>query len=331
MKKNRNFLLIPLDLTDRIHLESGPMRDLFSTIYNYSKDGIHTYRAPMSELARLINKSERRTISFVNILVKSGYITREQTVVISSRESKHAKYEYRANIEELLNRLDAGEDVRLVEEEKKSKKGEKISPIINDEKGENVGTKRVKNPAKKGEILGTQYKDIYKDRSKDSLYGAQAREDTETEYFKIFFLRNAKNPMAEVRRFVGWYEGQRWTDSRGKKYETLAQRCGLAYAWDFHEESGRLPENEMNGRFYEFLGDLYNQASEIGGIDPALILDMATRFEIPEPGKFYWFCKRKVMEWVESNLRVSQLAKIIHLGKDTHLSYKILDQRRANA
>lgn len=325
--KDRDFLLIQGDMQSRLHLRPGLMRDLFAIIYNYSKDGVNTYRASTEKMAEWLGCSERHVMDLINTLLKSGYINR-----VGKTKDKggngHEIFEYTTNYEELLERAKRGEVIRPLSITRRAKKGGESSPI---EKGGESSSERVVKVPKKGGESSSQYKDIDKDRSKDSLYGAQAREDAETEYFKIFFLRNAKNPMAEVRRFVGWYEGQRWTDSRGKKYETLAQRCGLAYAWDFHEKSGRLPENEMNDRFYEFLGDLYNQASEIGGIDPALILDMATRFEIPEPGKFYWFCKRKVMEWVESNLRISQLAKIIHLGKDTRLSYKILDQRRANA
>ena len=325
--KDRDFLLIQGDMQSRLHLRPGLMRDLFAIIYNYSKDGVNTYRASTEKMAEWLGCSERHVMDLINTLLKSGYINRVGKTKDKSGNG-HEIFEYTTNYEELLERAKRGEVIRPLSITRRAKKGGESSPL---EKGGESSSERVVKVPKKGGESSSQYKDIDKDRSKDSLYGAHAREDAETEYFKIFFLRNAKNPMAEVRRFVGWYEGQRWTDSRGKKYETLAQRCGLAYAWDFHEKSGRLPENEMNDRFYEFLGDLYNQASEIGGIDPALILDMATRFEIPKPGKFCWFCKRKVMEWVESNLRISQLAKAIHLGKDTRLSYKILDQRRVNA
>lgn len=86
-KDNRNFLLIPLDITDRIHLYSGPMRDLFANIYNFSKDGKHTYRASIDEIMAFLHVSENTARAYVNILLKSGFITRESKVVISKQES----------------------------------------------------------------------------------------------------------------------------------------------------------------------------------------------------------------------------------------------------
>ncbi len=317
--KDRDFLLIQGDMQSRLHLRPGLMRDLFAIIYNYSKDGVNTYRASTEKMAEWLGCSERHVMDLINTLLKSGYINRVGKTKDKSGNG-HEIFEYTTNYEELLERAKRGEVIRPLSITRRTKKGGESSPI---EKGGESSSERVVKVPKKGGESSSQYKDIDKDISKDSLYGAHAREDAETEYFKIFFLRNAKNPMAEVRRFVGWYEGQRWTDSRGKKYETLAQRCGLAYAWDFHEKSGRLPENEMNGRFYEFLGDLYNQAVKIGDIDPALFLDMTTRFEVPDSGRFRWFCKREVMDWVESHLQVAQVAKAAHLGKDTKLSYSI--------
>ena len=317
--KDRDFLLIQGDMQSRLHLRPGLMRDLFAIIYNYSKDGVNTYRASTEKMAEWLGCSERHVMDLINTLLKSGYINRVGKTKDKSGNG-HEIFEYTTNYEELLERAKRGEVIRPLSITRRAKKGGESSPI---EKGGESSSERVVKVPKKGGESSSQYKDIDKDISKDSLYGAQAREDTETEYFKIFFLRNAKNPMAEVRRFVGWYEGQRWTDSRGKKYETLAQRRGLAYAWEFREKSGRLPENEMNGRFYEFLGDLYNQAVKIGDIDPALFLDMATRFEVPDSGRFRWFCKREVMDWVESHLQVAQVAKATHLGKDTKLSYSI--------
>lgn len=320
-KDNRNFLLIPVDLTDRIHLYSGPWRDLWSTIYNFSKDGIHTYRAPMDELAASLHISERTAITIVNTLVESGYITREKKTVICSSESKHAKYEYKANIEGLLARLDAGEDVQPRPLVVLKKKGEKISPIIEGEKGEKISPQRVKKFPKKGEKISSQNKEYNKEYLKDSLFeSAHAREAEEREFYKIFFLNNAADPAAEVKRFVGYYQSKGWEDSAGRKYDTSEKRAGLAYGWDC-KSGQRLEKNDYTENFYKFLGALYDFAARRGDIDPMLILDVRGGFTF-ENGVFVWDCLPTVKAWFES-LAVEEMRARVwpYMGNGCKLKY----------
>ena len=303
-KDNRNFLLIPVDLTDRIHLYTGPWRDLWSTIYNFSKDGVHTYRAPMDELAESLHISERTAINIVNTLVESGYITREKKVVICKSESKHAKYEYKANIEGLLARLEAGEDVQPKPLIVLKKKGEKISPIIEDEKGEKISPKGVKNFPKKGEKISPQYKESIRNNKESLSESARAREAEEREFLKIFFLNNAADPAAEMKRFVGYYQSKGWQDNAGRKYDTADKRAGLAYGWDC-KSGDRLPKCEMTDNFYRFLGVLYKYAQERGGINPGQILDTRTAYKA-DGNRFFWVSSKEVQEWfkgIEPDLR----------------------------
>jgi DNA-binding Lrp family transcriptional regulator len=320
-KDSRNFLLIPVDLTDRIHLYSGPWRDLWSTIYNFSKDGIHTYRAPMDELAASLHISERTAITIVNTLVESGYITREKKTVICSSESKHAKYEYKANIEGLLARLDAGEDVQPRPLIVLKKKGEKISPIIESEKGEKISPKGVKKFPKKGEKISSQNKEYNKEYYKDSLFeSAHAREAEEREFYKIFFLNNAADPAAEVKRFVGYYQSKGWEDTAGRKYDTPEKRAGLAYGWEF-KSGQRLEKNERTDSFYKFINALYEHARVNGGIDPMLLLDTRGGFAYAD-GVFTWNCTATVKHWFEG-LGIDTMRSLVYpyMGYGCRLMY----------
>lgn len=300
-KDNRNFLLIPLDITDRIHLYSGPMRDLFANIYNFSKDGKHTYRASIDEIMAFLHVSENTARTYVNILLKSGFITRESKVVISKKESKHAKYEYMASIDGILARLDAGEDVWPV----LPKKGAKIAPIIDGEKGADSEGKRVQILSKKGANFEAQYNKESIRNNKESLSeSARAREAEEREFLKIFFLNNAADPAAEMKRFVGYYQSKGWQDNAGRKYDTADKRAGLAFGWDC-KSGDRLPKCEMTDNFYRFLGVLYKYAQERGGIEPGQLLDTHTAYKA-DGNRFFWVSSPAVQEWfkgIEPELR----------------------------
>ncbi len=300
-KDNRNFLLIPLDITDRIHLYSGPMRDLFANIYNFSKDGKHTYRASIDEIMAFLHVSENTARTYVNILLKSGFITRESKVVISKQESKHAKYEYMASIDGILARLDAGEDVWPV----LPKKGAKNAPIIDGEKGANFEGKRVQILSKKGANFEAQYNKESIRNNKESLSeSARAREAEEREFLKIFFLNNAADPAAEMKRFVGYYQSKGWQDNAGRKYDTADKRAGLAFGWDC-KSGDRLPKCEMTDNFYRFLGVLYKYAQERGGIEPGQLLDTRTAYKA-DGNRFFWVSSPAVQEWfkgIEPELR----------------------------
>lgn len=331
MKKENpaDFLLIPLWLTDRIHLSSGPWRDIFSTIYNFSKDGTHTFRAPIPELAAKVHISERSASKIVNTLVKAGYITREQKKVISKTESQHAKFEYKANIPDLLARLEAGEEVWPEE----PKKDEEISPIMEEKnspivekKGEKISGKGVKIFPKKGEKFSGQYKDYNKDSV--SIISLSARTDArageEREFFKIFFFNNAADPADEVRRFVGFYQSKGWEDSQGRRYDTSEKRAGLAYGWDFRSGT-RLPKGDGTDRFLKFLYDVYVLAETREDSPLDGLLDLNSKYKESREGILRWICSTAVYRWVES---VPQLIKPIlqkHYGAGAKIYFTCYD------
>ena len=333
--KDRDFLVIQYDMMTKLHLKPGPMRDLFAIIYNYSKDGIHTYRASMDALAEQIGVSERYAISLVNTLLASGYINREQKVVIctkgKNKESRHAKYEYTANYEQLLARVDAGEEIYPIPVKSlKMKKGEQSSSIFEGEKGEQSSSKRVNFVAKKGEqssskrvnfVAGINNKDnegIDKDISLSE--SAPAREAEEREFFIIFFLRNAADPAAETRKFVGWYQSRNWTSSDGVEYKTTKQRCGLAYAWNL-KGPGRLQKSEMTDRFYGFLKDLYVYAKALGGIEPWKIIDTHGGYYEMGQYRIGWRCLPEVRQWVQTNLDSIREIKNKYFGAQMNVTY----------
>ena len=148
---------------------------------------------------------------------------------------------------------------------------------------------------------------------------APAREAEEREFYKIFFLRNAGNPADEVRRFVGWYDSREWTDSRGRKYETMKQRAGLANTWDC-KSGTRLTPGESTEKFYKFLGSLYNYATKHGGIDPQLILDPRGGYRLKD-GDFTWDCTDTVRAWFESLGPMMRIPLNKYIGEGCKLFY----------
>ena len=313
-KDNRNFLLIPLDITDRIHLYSGPMRDLFANIYNFSKDGVHTYRATIDDIMAFLHVSENSARAYVNALLNSGFITREQKVVISKRESKHAKFEYMANIEGILARLEAGEDVWPAP----LKKGANSAPILEDKTGADSEGKRVQNLRKKGANFAAQYN---KESIRNSKEYLSTREAEEREFFKIFFIRNAADPAAEVKRFVGWYQSKGWRGGDGTLYDTPAKRAGLAWPWDIKTGTGRLPEGPATENFFSFLADIYAAAVEIGGINPKQILDPRSDYILDDRYGFIWRCTEAVQQWCEGHVDILRPIKEKYIGKETRLYF----------
>ena len=331
--KDRDFLVIQYDMMTKLHLKPGPMRDLFAIIYNYSKDGIHTYRASMDVLAEQLGVSERHAQDLVKILLESGYINREQRVVICTRgknkESKHAKYEYTTNYEQLLALADAGEDIRPLPMKRRAKMGGESSPILEGKMGGEISSKRVVNATKMGGESSPKrvvnaarnnkdIEGIYKDISLSE--SARAREAEERVFYKIFFLNNAADPAAEVKRFVGYYQSKGWEDSAGRKYDTPEKRAGLAYGWDC-KSGQRLEKNEYTENFYKFLGALYDFASRRGDIEPMLILDVRGGFTF-ENGVFVWDCLPTVKAWFES-LAVEEMRARVwpYMGNGCKLKY----------
>ena len=331
--KDRDFLVIQYDMMTKLHLKPGPMRDLFAIIYNYSKDGIHTYRASMDVLAEQLGVSERHAQDLVRILLESGYINREQKVVIctkgKNRESKHAKYEYTTNYEALLARADAGEDIRPQPMKRRAKMGGESSAIVEDKMGGESSPKGVVNATKMGGESSPKWVVKVPPNNKDkegivsislSNESAHAREAEQREFYKIFFLRNAANPAEEVRRFEGWYQARGWQAKDGTVYDTPAKRAGLAYAWEI-KTGNRFQKSETTDNYFRFIGALFALAEEIGGIDPYCFIDTHSGYFEHGKGTIRWKCRPEVQKWVMDNVDKARAIKEKYFGDQTTVLY----------
>ena len=293
----------------RLHLKAGPMRDLFAIIYNISKDGVHTYHASTDHMAEWLGISERHVREIIKILIESGYINRVGKSIWKDRKnpSRHEVFEYTTNYEELLRRSYAGDEIRPLPMRRRAKEapagdkkeGESSPFLENDKKeGENDVKRGVNVPKKEGESSAHLYKDRDKDRDISLSESARAREAEQREFYKIFFFRNAANPAAETRKFIGWYQSRGWQANDGAKYDTMSKRVGLAYAWDC-KGGDRIPKSALTEKYYGFLGELYSIAKENGSIDPMKIIDQRGGYRMMEGYGIQWSIRRDVFEWVQ--------------------------------
>lgn len=310
--KDTDFLLIQGNIRTRLHLR-GASCDLFSLIYNVSKDGVHTYHASLDMMAEWLDVSERQVKDIIKVLLESGYINRVGQR--ATKFSNHKTYEYTTNYEELLRRSYAGEDIRPLPMKRRAsgkpvadKKGGESSPFVkNDGKGGESSPERVvKVPEKGGESSPTNkgLESITKDST--STREARAYEKAEEKiFYKILFFRNAADPAAEVERMVGCFTSMGWKSKDGMVvYDTPAKRAGLAYGW-FVNGNGRLPmstakEERQTKKFYAFLESLYDMATERGGIDPALVIDKRSRYKVEGGNVVTVYVHKAVSDWFEA-------------------------------
>lgn len=78
--------------------------------------------------------------------------------------------------------------------------------------------------------------------------------------FEIFFFKNARNPEAEVDKFVNHYQGVGWI----RKGERITDRVAVAQNWDIRE-GGRFPAT-----FLTMWHELYQQLGRIEAARPEL-------------------------------------------------------------
>lgn len=100
-------------------------------------------------------------------------------------------------------------------------------------------------PTLYNDLYKDEDKDIDKDKDKDSL-SLRSREapasavPTEAErenFFRIFFLRNFRNPQDEVDRFIAFYQATGWT----RKGQRIIDRVALARSWTEKESTAGPP------------------------------------------------------------------------------------------
>ena len=317
-------------MMSRLHLRAGPMRDLFALIYNISKDGIHTYRASRDQIAEWLGCSERHVVEIINVLLESGYINRTKKAV----NGGHAIFEYTTNYEDLLRRAYDGEDIRPVSMKRRArqisqpeKKGGETSPFFTTEKkgGENDTKRVVKVPKKGGETSPTKGYNNNTESIVSSNTPARTREEDEnTEFYKIFFFRNAADPAAETRRFVGWYQSRGWLAKDGTRYDTLEKRAGLAMAWELKTGDSRLSKTPATDKYFAFLGRLYELAGSGGGIEPKALLDPRGGYSVEE-GRFIWKCSGEVQSWFEGlDRNTARALKGKYIGAQVDLYFDVI-------
>ena len=305
---------------------SGCRLLVFAYIHGFCRDESSCCYSSLTHISEIIGYARRTVAEAINALIEDGYIYKIGTTTIEGQQVNG----YRTYFYELMDRYDAGEEIKpalITSRRGTKKKGGAQSALVHIfPEGSAQSSTEVVHKVPKGSAQSAPNNTMIKlnDNLSDSAgagarSAAHAREAEEREFYKIFFSRKAGNPADEVRRFVGLYDSREWTDSRGRKYETIAQRRGLAYTWDC--KSGlRLAAGENTDKFYKFLGSLYNYAAKHGGIDPQLILDPRGGYRLKD-GDFTWDCTDTVRAWFESLGPVMRIPLNKYIGEGCKLFY----------
>jgi len=264
---------------------------VFSFIQSYTRDNKDGFRGTCN-MARVLDISKRGVQEILHNLEKDGYIT--------VTEDKGVKV-YRSNFEDLLERIEAGEEITATSitagRKARLAGGEHCAPLPD---GEQNAPEGVNNSAKGGEQCADIYNIIY-----NSLYNISSSHEALAEqqqfFFAIFFFRNAADPAEEARKFIGFNNDRGWQADGGRiKYDTLEKRCRLAqYGWTCRT-GYRLIKCEYTDRYYEFLKAVIVLARERGGIDPARLLDLNGGYRITADKTFVIRFPEDVKKWYKS-------------------------------
>lgn len=91
-------------------------------------------------------------------------------------------------------------------------------------------------------------------RSREAPASAVPTEAERENFFRIFFLRNFRNPQAEVDRFIAFYQATGWT----RKGQRIVDRTALARSWTEKESAAGppfpVPFMKCWGEIYDVLG-----------------------------------------------------------------------------
>lgn len=276
----------------------------FAYIHGFCRDESSSCYSSLTHISEIIGYARRTVAESINALIKDGFIYKIGTTTIDGQQVNG----YRTYFYELMDRYDAGEEITpsLLKAGKRQKRegSEKSALPIRTTSGSEKNSTEVVHFSPKGSALfATDNNRIIKNNNlSDSAPAgaAPAREAEEREFIKIFFLNNAADPAAEMKRFVGYYQSKGWQDNAGRKYDTPEKRAGLAYGWDC-KSGPRLTPGENTEKFYKFIGILYKYATERGGINPGQLLDSRTEYKL-EGDRFYWECSEPVQQWCESKV-----------------------------
>lgn len=272
----------------------------FAYIQGFCNDEVSSCYSSTKTMSEILGYAQRTIKEALTNLSKDGFIYKVGTMTIDGQKVNG----YRTYFFELMDRYDAGEEIKpslLSLRRGASKQGSAQCAPVNSAGlfGAQCAPEAVHNVHESGEQCAPNSNKNLIDESKESLFeSARAREAEEREFFKIFYLNNAADPAAEVKRFVGYYQSKGWQDTAGRQYDTRDKRTGLAYGWDC-KSGERLSRGEYTDKFYKFIGELYQYASAHDGIEPLKILDTNSYYRY-DNGCLIWFCSSLVREWFES-------------------------------
>ena len=293
----------------------------FAYIHGFCRDESSCCYASLTHISETIGYARRTVAESINALIEDGYICKIGTNTVDGQQVNG----YRTYFYELMDRYDAGEVIKpaLLQSRRSLKKegsAQSALPLRATPGSAQNSTQVVHKTAKGSAQNSTQdnNKIIYNNIS------PRVRAQEERELYKIFFMKNAADPAAEVVKFVAFYTSRGWADAQGRAYDTPEKRAGLAYGWDC-KSGKRLPDTEDTKRFLDFLGDLYEQAQVLGGINPMQLIENEFSYVINKdcPG-LNWRCRQPARDWVESHSDVVRPILFNHYGQGAKLYYILI-------
>lgn len=270
--KKFDYIVIQAPMISELGLKGNSLL-VFALIHSYTRDGKHTFRASLKDMAEWFTTSQSAISSTLNALVESAYINK-----VGPDEAP----EYTTNFEALMVKVEAEGALKTRRVYKPTAK--KKAALLN-QKGlqngvessttESVGV--LNQYGKPTESVGgkttdsvalpiNRYINIYKySCSYGELTEAQKQEE-QKQIFKLFFFKGAADPAAEVTRFIGHNQANGWQNNSGtKKYDTTEKRLGLADLWKF-----QLGEREKAKTFLKVWREIYEKVEALEGADVLL-------------------------------------------------------------
>ena len=273
----------------------------FAYIHGFCRDESSVCYSSLTRIAETIGYARRTVEESIKNLRADGYIYKVGTTTIGGQEVNG----YRTYFYELMDRYDAGEDIRpskLKARRSSPKRGRAQSSLPNIlPEGREQNSAEVGNIVREGrEQCAPNNIMIYINKDYSS-YKPQSRQEEEKLFKIIFLFRNAADPAAEVGKFVSWNEARGWQTRDGAKYDTVAKRSSLAeYGWDC-KTGQRLPQGDTTDKYYKFLKEMLRVSMDRGGIDPEQLLSTSIRYRVASNGTFVWQCTPEVKRWFKEN------------------------------
>lgn len=295
--KESDFLLIPATMIKHLGMKAMDLATcIFGVIHGFTKDGEQTYKAQVETFQQWTNASPRAIKYAIEDLLANGYIGRRPCVY-----NERKAFEYWSNLDEVLDRARAGEDVRFVRMSKSAKSapvgkvqkvhdGDAKSALLKVQKVHDDDAKSALSPNYKVVSISFQYYNSILFQQLGAVPSPVSEQEKE-EFFAIFFCKNAADPAAEVSRFIEHNAAREWS-AGSVKFDTPIQRRHLAENWtDFKTGKERLTANSgtaadkerqtaANKAFLAMLGDLYGFAMSNPSADlpvPRALLNTKSR------------------------------------------------------